>query len=201
MPPLVLFQALPKGSKMDLIVRQAAEGGIAEIVPFVSGHSVPRIQGGGPEDGKLARWKRIIKEARQQSGSPVVTAIQAPGSVDTVLDYWEVLRRRYSGVLGIFFHLSLPGGPGEEGAPPLNQYPLEQGGFHDYLNINPEMVVLVIGPEGGFSPEEVSRFAAADFKSLVMGNTVLRVETAALYAAAAVRIILLERASWTLKPR
>jgi 16S rRNA (uracil1498-N3)-methyltransferase len=63
------------------------------------------------------------------------------------------------------------------------------------------MVVLVIGPEGGFSPEEVSRFTAAGFKSLVMGNAVLRVETAALYAAAAVRIILLEKASWTLKPR
>jgi 16S rRNA (uracil1498-N3)-methyltransferase len=201
MPPLVLFQALPKGAKMDLIVRQAAEGGIAEIVPFVSGYSVPRIQRGGPEDGKLARWKRIIKEARQQSGSTVVTAIQAPGSVDTVLDYWEVLRRRYSGALGIFFHPSLPGGPGEEGVPPRNQYPLEQGSFHGYLNTDPEMVVLVIGPEGGFSLEEISRFAAADFKSLGMGNTVLRVETAALYAAAAVRIILLERASWMLKPR
>ncbi|MDR2069531.1 MAG: 16S rRNA (uracil(1498)-N(3))-methyltransferase [Spirochaetaceae bacterium] len=200
MPRLVLFQALPKGAKMDLIVRQAAEGGIAEIVPFVSGYSVPRVRGGGPEDGKVARWRRIIKEARQQSGSPVATAIQVPGSVDTVLDYWKALRSRHSGALGLLFHLPVPEGPGGPGAPPLNQ-PLEQGSFHGYLNTKPEIVALVIGPEGGFSPEEASRFAAADFKSLVMGNTVLRVETAALYAAAAVRIILLERASWTLKPR
>jgi 16S rRNA (uracil1498-N3)-methyltransferase len=60
------------------------------------------------------------------------------------------------------------------------------------------MVVLAVGPEGGFSPEEVSRFLAAGFKPLVIGNTILRTETAALYAAAAVRIILLERTAWTL---
>jgi 16S rRNA (uracil1498-N3)-methyltransferase len=200
MPPLVLFQALPKGSKMDLIVRQAAEGGIAEIVPFVSGYSVPRLQREGQEEGKTARWRRIIREARQQSGSPAATSIRAPGSVDAALDYWQALRGRYAGALGLFLH-PLPEGPVPPGAGPLPNHPLEQGSFHGYLNTKPGLVGLAIGPEGGFSPEEVSRFTAADFKPLSMGNNVLRVETAALYAAAAVRIILLERASWTLKSR
>jgi 16S rRNA (uracil1498-N3)-methyltransferase len=80
----------------------------------------------------------------------------------------------------------------------LHQDPLVQEGFHDYLSINPDLVALAIGPEGGFSPEEVSRFLMAGFKPLVIGNTILRTETAALYAAAAVRIILLENTAWTL---
>jgi 16S rRNA (uracil1498-N3)-methyltransferase len=58
--------------------------------------------------------------------------------------------------------------------------------------------VLAVGPEGGFSPEELARFAAAGFKPLVIGNTILRTETASLYAAAAVRVILLENTTWTL---
>ncbi|MDR1178920.1 MAG: RsmE family RNA methyltransferase, partial [Spirochaetales bacterium] len=78
----------------------------------------------------------------------------------------------------------------------LHQAPLEKGSFHEYLDKQPDLVVLAVGPEGGFSPEEVSRLMALDFKPLTMGDTVLRTETAALYAQAAIRIILLESASW-----
>jgi len=73
--PIILFQSLPKGEKMDLIVRQAAEGGIEQIVPFISEFSaIKNIKNTGL---KFARWERIIKEARQQSGSPTPTVIQA----------------------------------------------------------------------------------------------------------------------------
>jgi 16S rRNA (uracil1498-N3)-methyltransferase len=177
MPPLVLFQALPKGTKMDLIVRQAAEGGISEIVPFISEHAVPRP----PQRDRVERWRRIIREARQQSGSAAATRVREPCTRETLLAYWETLRTGHA--LGILLH----------------QDPLEQGTFHGYLNTGPELVVLAVGPEGGFSPGEAALFQKAGFKPLVMGNTVLRTETAALYAAAAVRIILLERASWMLK--
>ncbi|MDR2109863.1 MAG: RsmE family RNA methyltransferase [Spirochaetaceae bacterium] len=180
LPPVILFQALPKGAKMDLIVRQAAEGGIAELVPFVSAYSVPK-----PRSERTERWKRIVKEARQQSGSPVATLIRETQTPAALMAYWDSLRDRRPGALGLLFHHA----------------PLETGTFHGYLNINPELVVLAIGPEGGFSPAEAVQFMAAGFKPLVMGETTLRTETAALYAAAAVRIILLERASWTLKDR
>jgi 16S rRNA (uracil1498-N3)-methyltransferase len=182
-PPVILFQALPKGPKMDLIVRQAAEGGLAEVVPFASEHTIPRIGAGeygqGPEN-RVRRWEKIVREARQQSGSPVDTQIRAPLSLDGLFAYWEELRGRAPGVLGLLFH----------------QTPLEQASLHEYLSREPEIVVLVIGPEGGFSPGEVSRFLGAGFKPLTIGDTVLRTETAALYGAAAVRIILLENASW-----
>ncbi|MDR2258494.1 MAG: 16S rRNA (uracil(1498)-N(3))-methyltransferase [Treponema sp.] len=182
LPPLILFQALPKGGKMDLIVRQAAEGGIAEIVPFVSEHSVPRPGGGGGEGtgNRLGRWQRIVKEARQQSGSRTATTVGPPLDMGELLAYWEELKGRRPQALGLLFH----------------QSPLEQASLHGYLSINPEIVVLVIGPEGGFSPAEVSRFLAAGFKPLTMGDTVLRTETAAIYGAAAIRIILLESDWW-----
>jgi 16S rRNA (uracil1498-N3)-methyltransferase len=178
LPPIILFQALPKGGKMDLIVRQAAEGGMAEFVPFFSEYSVPRFR--GPAGNRPGRWERIVKEARQQSGSLTATAVRPPLTPEELFEYWETLKGRYPKVLGLLFH----------------QTPLEQVSLHSYLSINPEIVVLAIGPEGGFSSGEVSRFLAAGFRPLTIGNTVLRTETAALYGAAAIRIILLESDWW-----
>ncbi|MDR0597396.1 MAG: 16S rRNA (uracil(1498)-N(3))-methyltransferase [Treponema sp.] len=190
LPPIILFQAMPKGAKLDLIVRQAVEGGITEIRPFVSAYSVPRIAGDaspgkGGMSSRVERWRRIVKEARQQSGSSTATEIAAPCSVEELLEYWETLKSRHERPRGIILH-------------PQSAGPLAKGSFHSYLYGNPDLVVLAVGPEGGFSPGEVSRFATAGFKPLVIGNTILRTETASLYAAAAVRVILLENAAWTL---
>jgi 16S rRNA (uracil1498-N3)-methyltransferase len=193
LPPIILFQAMPKGAKLDLILRQAVEGGITEIRPFVSAYSVPRISGesspgkggGGDISSRAERWRRIVKEARQQSGSSTATEIAAPCTVEELLEYWETLKSRRERPRGIILH-------------PQSGGPLAKGSFHSYLYGNPDLVVLAVGPEGGFSREEVSRFTAAGFKPLVIGNTILRTETASLYAAAAVRVILLENAAWTL---
>lgn len=180
LPPIILFQALPKGTRMDLILRQAAEGGLAEVAPFMSDHTVPRLKAASGEDEKTERWKRILKEALQQSGSGTATALRRPCSEGDLLDYWQELRERRPRALGLLMH----------------QAPLEKGSLHGYLSMDPELVVLAVGPEGGFSPEETTRFMARGFKPVCLGNTVFRTETAALYSAAAVRMILLERASW-----
>jgi 16S rRNA (uracil1498-N3)-methyltransferase len=165
---------------MDLIIRQAAEGGIRTIIPFVSEYSVPR-----PSDAscRAERWRRIIREARQQSGSRIATAISPPREVPELLAYWQELKDRYERSLGLLFH----------------QSPLEAGTFHGYLSNYPALIAALVGPEGGFSPGEVGCFTAAGFKPVTMGDTVLRTETAALYAVAIIRIILLERAWWTPK--
>ena len=201
LPPIYLFQALPKGAKMDLIVRQAAETGISEVVPFLSEFS--QIRGAlnsrrrestnqdetvetaqkSIHAEKFQRWDRIVKEARQQSGSEISTAIKNLLGFDEMLDYWKKLNNNSSRGLGILFHHD----------------PLEPGTLHDYLGNNPGFVVLAVGPEGGFSPEEADRFMAAGFKPYMMGNNVLRTETAALYGTAAVKIILTESKSWLLK--
>jgi len=181
LPPLFLFQALPKGEKMDLIVRQAAEGGITEIVPFVSEFSMMKLTGDSRH--KLSRWERIIKEARQQSGSAIATAIRQPVSIDGLFAYWEQLKMQQSGILGLLFH----------------HLPLAHTSLHGYLGNSGEAVALAIGPEGGFSSAEAERFLAAGFKPFTIGGTILRTETAALYAQAAVRVLLLEKDSWETK--
>jgi 16S rRNA (uracil1498-N3)-methyltransferase len=172
---IILFQALPRSAKMDIIVRQAAEGALSEVVPFFSSSSAP---GSGPK--KTERWRRIIREARQQSGSQKETKLREPCSLDEALAYWESLKG--GGTVGLFFH----------------PVPLAQGTLHGYLSIYPGTVVIAIGPEGGFTPDEAERFTGAGFSPVTLGDTVFRVETAALYCAAAVRVILLENPSWTL---
>ena len=196
LPPIILFQALPKGEKMDLIVRQAAEIGIAEIFPFTSEFSVPKIKAKESKHSvKFSRWQRIIREARQQSGSSAATVVHEPMSCDELFNRWDDFNTKYSGALGLLFH----------------QTPLENASIHGYLDKRPALLVLAIGPEGGFSNTELSRFLEAGFKPFTIGgtlneaegqsfqSTVLRTETAALYAAAAVQIILLESNSWEMK--
>jgi 16S rRNA (uracil1498-N3)-methyltransferase len=181
-PPIALFQGLPKGAKMDLIVRQAAEGGVSIVVPFKSEYSVARQDGRSKDaEAKPERWKRIVREARQQSGSTIETEIHPFRNLDAVLEYWASIKQEYKNPLGILFH----------------QRPLENGSLHGYLGNSPDFVALAVGPEGGFSPGEVSLFLAEGFKPLLLGDTVLRTETAALYGTAAVRIILLESKIWT----
>jgi 16S rRNA (uracil1498-N3)-methyltransferase len=195
LPPLYIFQALPKGTKMDLIVRQAAEGGVSEVVPFTGERSVPAPQGPGTPP-REERWRRIIREARQQSGSRIDTRIHSLLSGQELFAYWEQLRSKENSALGLLFHES----PLQTEPPPApGPGPLEKGGFHRYLSKEPALVALAVGPEGGFSPAECKRFIDAGFKVLRLGDTVLRTETAALYGAAAVRMILLERPWWTLK--
>lgn len=177
MPPILLFQAMPKSDKMDLIVRQAAESGITEIVPFISEFSVAKTNAAGQ---KFSRWERIIKEARQQSGSKTATSIREPLTQKELFEYWNKYK---PGGLGLLFH----------------HRGLEQKSLHGYLDRIPGVIALTIGPEGGFSGTEVSMFLENGFMPLTIGDTILRTETAALYCTAAVRILLLERNSWELK--
>jgi len=179
-PPIILFQSMPKGDKMDLIVRQAAEGGITAIVPFISEFSIGKANTG---EQKFSRWEKIIKEARQQSGSKIATVLHKPLNTGELIDYWNKLKDKTKNTQGIIFH----------------HIGLEQNSLHGYLNSNPNVVVLVIGPEGGFSEKEVTLFLENGFKPITIGDSVLRTETAALYCAAAIRVLLLEKNSWELK--
>ena len=179
-PPIALFQGLPKGVKMDLIVRHAAEGGVSVVAPFESEYSTAHLNN---STEKLKRWERIIREARQQSGSAIQTEIRPPCGINSLMEYWESLKKNYRRPLGILLH----------------QEVLENGTFHDYLFNCPDFVVLAVGPEGGFSQKETALFKAAGFRPLLMGNTILRTETAALYGTAAIRIILLENEAWTIR--
>jgi 16S rRNA (uracil1498-N3)-methyltransferase len=183
--PIILFQALPKAAKADLIARQAAECGAAEVVVFVSEHSVAKRA----EAGKLERWRRIVREARQQSGSPVETKVRFLPNLAAALDYWKKISDSEK-----------PSAP--TAAILLHEAPLENAAtFHHYLNDSPALLALAVGPEGGFSAGEVAEFLGAGFKPLRMAGAVLRVETAALAALSAARMVLSERNAWNLNTK
>lgn len=174
LPEITLIQCLPKGKKMDMIIRQAAELGAARIVPVISEHSIPKFDEREKEKKRL-RWEKVIKEAVQQSGNTVIPEIQS------VVSLPELVRRdRFSWEMGLFFY----------------EKPLETGSLHGYLSVHPKSVALLIGPEGGFSEKEVRIVMDAGFRPVYLGKRILRVETAAASALALVQLLLMEKKLW-----
>jgi len=174
-PPLALIQALPKGRKMDLIVRQATEAGVAEIVPVFSRYSLPQPAEPGDGERRVERGRRIAREATQQSGGSRVPRVEEPAPLARVLG-----RPAEEGELRLVFH----------------QERLAPGSLHAALAGGPRRGTLLVGPEGGFSPEEVAAARGSGFRPITIGRRVWRTETAALFAAAVVQCLLEEREAW-----
>lgn len=161
-----LFQFLPRAQKFELIVRQATECGVAVIVPVIGEYteksSVQALQG-----AKRERLERIIKEARQQSGSPVETKVLEPVSLEQALGLW-------SGDLG-FVLSERDDCSGNLRAVVASAENIKRAG-------------IAVGSEGGISPEEVKYLQEkALFTPIHFAVNILRCETAALYGIAAVQ--------------
>lgn len=177
---LTLLQCLPKGAKFDEIVRRATEIGARRITPVMSDYSVPKFRDPRHLAGKLDRWRRIIRDAAQQSGSPRMPELTEPvelGALDRLPPGGP------ERVLGLFFH----------------QAPLSQETLHHHLAEPVDEVRMVIGPEGGFSQGEVSHLTESGYNPVYLGPQVLRTETAAIYAMAAVATVVLEQEAWQLR--
>lgn len=175
LPHIVLAPAMLKGTKLDEVARAAAEAGVAILQPVYSERSVPK----GDGSGRVDRLRRIVAEALGQSGSAVATQVLDPVPLpEFIASHADAA---YS--LRLYFHES----------------PLAQTALHGYCSSGPERVVACIGPEGGFSPGELSLFDAAGFRPAWMGPGVFRAETAAIFAVASIRIVCLERSSWSMK--
>ncbi len=177
-PSITLFQCIPKGKKMDLIVRQATEAGVSAIVPVSSRHTVPRFDDRDWEN-KRERWTRVMREAVQQSGRATLPTLENPIGLAEIASFWSERGP------GLFCH----------------EQPLAHESLHEYLVGDTQQVALVIGPEGGLAPAESKQLMDAGFGPVYLGENVLRVETATLFAIAAVRIVLLERDRWILSDR
>jgi 16S rRNA (uracil1498-N3)-methyltransferase len=178
-PAIILCQALPRPAKMDTVVRQSTEGGVRVIVPFTGHYSVKENRAAS----RLERWRRIVREARQQSGSHIATTVMdIRENAEAVLDYYRAARVENTAALVL--HEKKHGADGI---------------LHRELAVQPEMVFIVIGPEGGLSDDETATFMQNGFIMVNMGENVLRVETAAAWAVGAVSVLLREAASWKVK--
>lgn len=154
---VTLAQSLLKGEKMDYLVQKATELGVKDILPFLSSRSVPLLEKTKRLD-RHRRWERIAVEASKQCGRGVVPKIESPQ------DYSEMLRAAPSNALRLIFW--------EKEGMKLKEI-LE--GLKER-----EKIFFVIGPEGGFSQEEIEEGKRTGFIPVTLGNRILRAETASL---------------------
>ncbi len=174
MPRLILAVAVLKGSKLDEVVRAATEAGVSAIVPLATERSVPR----GDQGGRMDRYRRIAGEAIGQSGSATATTISPVQDLSIFARDYAATSRRACFV----FH----------------ETPLAPCSLHRYCTDIYEEIVACIGPEGGFSDGEIDELLRSGFNPAWLGPTVLRAETAAVFALASLKIICLERLSWSI---
>ncbi len=155
--PVTLYQALPKSDKLELIIQKAVELGTTEIVPFVSSRCIARMDREDFEK-KRVRYNKIAFEAAKQCGRGKIPQI-AP-----LVSYKESLALMKSHEKAILFY---------EGS----QKPIKHLLEGPAANIG-----IMVGAEGGFSPEEAEMAAQAGIAAASLGNRILRCETAGLAA-------------------
>lgn len=154
---IILAQSLLKGEKMDYLIQKATELGVREILPFFSSRSIPLLE----KSGKLkrhGRWERIAIEASKQCGRGVVPHIVS------LQGFSEMLKTASSNFLRLIL--------------------CEREGvkLKTVLEKSKEKtrIFFIVGPEGGFNPDEIEEAKRAGFFCVILGKRVLRAETASL---------------------
>ncbi|TDD01051.1 16S rRNA (uracil(1498)-N(3))-methyltransferase [Nonomuraea deserti] len=156
---LVVVQGLPKGDRGELAVEMMTEAGVDVIVPWSASRSITQWKGDKVAKA-LGRWRSTAREAGKQARRfhlPEVAELASTSHVERLLS---------EAALGLVLH--------EEAAEPLSGVELPAGGD----------IVVVVGPEGGVSADELDRFRAAKAVPVLLGPTVLRTSTAGVAAAA-----------------
>jgi 16S rRNA (uracil1498-N3)-methyltransferase len=159
-----LGQALAKSDKLELVIQKATELGVARVLPFSAARSVVKLDEGRGES-RTERWRKIAQEAARQCGRADVPVIDKPLSLRDLLALLAAEPERRGLVLDPGTH-ALRLGAAARGERKL---------------------LLVIGPEGGLSPEELAACAEAGVVSVSLGALVLRTETAGLAALSIVQ--------------
>jgi 16S rRNA (uracil1498-N3)-methyltransferase len=174
MPPLrcrmTLGQAIPKGKNMDLIVQKAVEIGAAEIAPLISERTIVDLDPAQAEQ-KKAKWQQVAIEAAKQCGQNWLPQIDLPRNLK---DFFASVETQKSGPS---FDLRLIGSlqaDAQHLKKILADYQSSHGG-------RPRSVLILIGPEGDFTPAELALAKTHGCLPITLGPIILRVETAAIY--------------------
>lgn len=172
-----LFMFVPKSSKFDLIVRQATECGVSKIIPVSSEFSQ---KGAEKMNFRGERFERIIKEARQQSGSAVNTVVENAVSVSEMCEIWKnEIQKSVSGDYGVFGFVLYE----------RSEFTTDFDSAFEKVKIASKSKKLkkcavVCGSEGGISPDEIKKLLDCGFYAVHFRTNILRCETAALYGTA-----------------
>ena len=161
---ITLYQCMPKSDKLETVTQKSIELGVLRIVPVLSSRCVSRPD---PKSAKkkVERLNKIAEAAAKQSGRGIIP------EVSDLISFDSLLKEIKSHKLSIVFY--------ELGGAPLRS--LIKEGVDD--------IAIVIGPEGGFSREEIEKLNAAGAVSATLGKRILRTETAPLAAISAIMLL------------
>jgi len=157
---IILCQAVVKLQKMDFIVEKCTELGVTGIQPFFASRSVPRWDENKARL-RVQHWGKVALSAVKQSGA------RKPPAIGPVLSFREMLAKSYPGCMRVML------------------WECEREiSLRSLLADRPRRIVLLVGPEGGFTNEEASLASSHGFQFAGLGNRILRVETAAITGVA-----------------
>ena len=162
---VTLFQGLPKADKMELIIQKCTELGVSTIVPIITDRVIVKIEDKNI-DKKLERWNRIALEAGKQSGRQKIPVVENPIKLKNLIENiskYDILLLPYECEKDVTIKSVLRS-----------------------LNKDCKNIAIMIGPEGGFSEEEIKLLDLENVKRVTLGPRILRTETAGLATLAMV---------------
>jgi 16S rRNA (uracil1498-N3)-methyltransferase len=152
-PSVICVAALIKKEKWELVIQKACELGATRIVPLITRRTIIRLEE-KEISRKLERWNKIALEACQQCNRTTVCTVERPVTISQLDQYKQEVN--------------------------LVAYENEENvRLRDVLDS--DRITFVVGPEGGFEKEEVSKLTDMGFVSVSLGNRILRAETATIF--------------------
>lgn len=168
-PPcrIAVYQALVRGEKFDTVVQKAVECGASEIIPVCTSRCEVKLDSSGAAK-KVTRWQRIADEAAKQCGRAVLPRVSAP------VNFSEGVRLAAAAEMPLLCY---------EDERHLSIADVLRGRAGEKI---PAKASVFVGPEGGFSGEEISDATEAGMISVGLGRRILRTETASAFALACI---------------
>ncbi|MEA4848549.1 MAG: 16S rRNA (uracil(1498)-N(3))-methyltransferase [Clostridiaceae bacterium] len=155
---VVLYQGIPKSTKMDVIIQKCTEMGIKRIVPVSTVRTVVRLESEKDERKKVERWTKIAEEAAKQSGRGIIPVVDMPVTLQQAL-------RSAAGLDLVIIPYELEGG-----------LPIKEV----LTKARAGSIGFFIGPEGGFEPAEIEKAKETGAIPVTLGSRILRTETAGI---------------------
>jgi 16S rRNA (uracil1498-N3)-methyltransferase len=162
-----VYQALPHKERFELVLQKLTELGVARIVPFTSARSAT-LAGRDAGQKKSHRWPEVVRRAARQCRRAMLPEL------DRCRTWNEALALAQPAELKLLLY---------EGEAAMTLGPI-------LAEFGVERVALMVGPEGGFAPEEVAAAKACGFRPVGLGPRILRTETAAIVATAILQYVL-----------
>ena len=174
---LTLVQGILKGEKMDMVIQKATELGVKEIIPAITERSQIR------HTRKVDRWRKIAEEASKQSGRTMIPVVHEPMEFSIFFESFVNFHK----INGFIFWEE--GGLSLKEAIKQSAVSIQHSENSQLSTLNSQLFVLV-GPEGGFSREEVNLAVSKGLITVSLGKRILRAETAAISAVALIQFLL-----------